>query len=166
MTAPMKNNSALTCSSREKLTSVSLSAEISPTQATAMSADVRPVAFWIAAAIPLCADLTADKLTAVRGVMARTIPTASRILPGNTSVTTWNPCVVGRTSSSPNPASAGPVVRKIRGPIRAARPPTPRANRNDRTGLGKVIKPETVAEYPATSCRYRAMASEPIAMPP
>ena len=69
MTAPMKNNTAPTCRSRAKLASVSVPAAISPTQATAISADSRPTAFWIAAAIPLCTGSTADKLTAVSGVM-------------------------------------------------------------------------------------------------
>ena len=55
MTVPMKNSRALTWSSRVKLASVSLLAVINPTQATAIRAEVRPVAFWIAAAIPLCA---------------------------------------------------------------------------------------------------------------
>jgi hypothetical protein len=58
MTAPtaaaMKNNIAATCSSRPKLASVSVLAAINPTQAVAISAESRPTAFWIAAAIPPC----------------------------------------------------------------------------------------------------------------
>jgi hypothetical protein len=77
MTAPMKNSTALTCSSRSKLASVSVPAAIRPTQATAISAEVRPTAFWIAAAIPLWAGSTEDKLTAVSGVIVRTRPMAS-----------------------------------------------------------------------------------------
>lgn len=73
-TAPaMKNNTAQTCSSRPKLASVSVLAAINPTQAVAISADSRPTAFWIAAAIPPCVGSTDDKFNAVSGVLVRTV---------------------------------------------------------------------------------------------
>src|ERR1700748_3580502 len=72
MTAPMKNNTALTCSSRTRPASVSVLAAISPTQAVAMSAESRPMAFWIAEAIPPCAGSTDDKFSEVSGVIVTT----------------------------------------------------------------------------------------------
>lgn len=44
------------------------------------------------------------------------------------------------------PASTGPAITKTRGPIRAAKPPTGLANRNETMGLGRVDRPAAVAE--------------------
>src|ERR1700744_2132111 len=144
--APMKNNTAATCSSRAKLASVSVPAAISPTLATAVSADVLPTAFWTAAAIPLRDGSTDARFNAVSGVLVRTRPIASTVIPGSRCVTMLKPCADGRISSRPIPASSGPVVRKNRGPIRAALAPTRLASRNDMVGVGKVTKPATVAQ--------------------
>ena len=120
MTAPMKNNTALTCSSRVKLASVSVPAAISPTQATAISAESPAHRVLDRCGYSAVRGLDGGQIDRGQWCDGRTIPTASTILPGNRSVTTLNPCAEGRMSSSPNPASAGPVIRKIRGPIRAA----------------------------------------------
>ena len=78
--------------------------------------------------------------------MVMTKPTATTVIPGIRSVRMLRFSPAGRMSSSPSPASAGPTVTKARGPMRAAMVPTRLANRNDKTGVGKVAKPATVAE--------------------
>src|ERR1700727_2697251 len=80
-TARTKYTPAATSSSRVKLPSVSGPAPISPTHAIAVSAEVRPTAFWIAAATPLWAGSTASRTTELSGVMVRTRPAATTSRP-------------------------------------------------------------------------------------
>lgn len=81
--APTKYSAAATCSSRAKLVSVSMPLAISPTQATALRADVLPTAFCMAAATPLRSGATDVRFAAASGVMVSARPMATTAVPGS-----------------------------------------------------------------------------------